>query len=417
MIETATHSMICLICNQVVKTVKRDNAKQHFCRHESHFYAKLKGDSRKICIENLKKSVRKQTTCITTFAKSTNSRCEASYRVAYHLSVAGKPYSNGELVKRCLIDVVMGIRSGKEADYSSIALSRVTMQRRQDDIAQQLKLSLQAKINKKESLFSLAVDESADINDSAESLIFVRCLSSSFELCEDFLSMETLATRTSGEDIFIAVKNACIRSGLDLKYLRGICTGDAPAITGSQQGFVTRFLDYVSHQYDNKKLINLHCIIHHEALCAKSVAFNIILNDVNRIILFIRANASHHRQFQEILCSSETSAEDILYHFAVGWLSIGETSHRLLQLRKEIVEYYSTKNKECPLLDKDFLMSLGFLVDFLTQVNFLNQNLQGKAITVCLVYKKIQDFRDKCRLFKGYLHQHNFFHFPDEGSD
>ena len=112
------------------------------------------------------------------------------------------------------------------------------------------------------------------------------------------------------------------------------------------------------------------------------------------------------------LCSSETSAEDILYHSAVCWLSIGETSRRVLQLRKEIVEYYSTKNKECPLLDKYFLMSLGFLVDFLTQVNFLNQSLQGKATTVCLVYKKVQDFRNKCRLLKSHVHQRNFFHFP-----
>ena len=91
---------------------------------------------------------------------------------------------------------------------------------------------------------------------------------------------------------------------------------------------------------------------------------------------------------------------------------IGETSHRVLQLRKEIVEYYSTKNKECPLLDKDFLMSLGFLVDFFTQVYFLNQSRQGKATTVCLLYKKVQDFCDKCRLLKSHLHQRNFFHFP-----
>ena len=49
MIET-TNSMICLIRSQVVKTVKKNNAKQHFRRHESHSYAKLKGDSRKICI-------------------------------------------------------------------------------------------------------------------------------------------------------------------------------------------------------------------------------------------------------------------------------------------------------------------------------------------------------------------------------
>ena len=128
--------------------------------------------------------------------------------------------------------------------------------------------------------------------------------------------------------------------------------------------------------------------------------------------MFIRANAFHHRQFREILRSSETSAEDILYHSTVCWLSIGETSRRVLQLRKEIVEYYSTKNKKCPLLDTDFFMSLGFLVDFLTQINFLNQSLQGKATTVCFVYKKVQDFRGKCRLLKSYLHQRNFFHFP-----
>ena len=123
--------------------------------------------------------------------------------------------------------------------------------------------------------------------------------------------METLATRTRGEDIFIAVKNACIRSGLDLKYLRGICTDGVPAMRGNQQGFVTRFLDYLSNEYDNKELINLHCIIHQEALYAKSVALTTILKDVHCIILFIEANALHHRQFRKNLFSSETSAEDI----------------------------------------------------------------------------------------------------------
>ena len=182
--------------------------------------------------------------------------------------------------------------------------------------------------------------------------------------------METLAICTRGEDIFIAVEHACIRFGLDLKNLRAICTDGVPAMTNNQQGFVTRFSDCMSNEYDNKELINLHCIIHQEALCAKSVSLNTILKDVNCNILFIRANALHHRQFRKILCSSETSAE--IYHSAVRWLSIRETSRRILQSRKEIVKYYSTKNKECPLLDKDFLMSFGFLVNFITQVNFLN---------------------------------------------
>ena len=108
---------------------------------------------------------------MSTFIKSTNNRCEASYRVAHHLGVAGKTYSDGELVKRCLIDVVKCIHPGKEADYLSLALSRNTIQRRQDDIAKQLSLSLQTKVNKEASVFSLAVDESTDIKDSAQLLI------------------------------------------------------------------------------------------------------------------------------------------------------------------------------------------------------------------------------------------------------
>ena len=89
--------------------------------------------------------------------------------------------------------------------------------------------------------------------------------------------METLATRTRGEDIFIAVKNACIRSGLDLKYLWDICIDGAPAMTGNQQRFVTRFSDYVSNEYNSKELISLYRIIYQEALCAKFVALNTIL--------------------------------------------------------------------------------------------------------------------------------------------
>ena len=50
-------------------------------------------------------------------------------------------------------------------------------------------------------------------------------------------------------------------------------------------------------------------------------------------------------------------------------------------------------------------------MDFLSHVNNLNQSLQGKATTVCSMYKKVLAFRDKCHLLKNHL-QHNFFRFP-----
>ena len=115
--------------------------------------------------------------------------------------------------------------------------------------------------------------------------------------------METLSSRTRGEDIFVAVKNISFRNELDLKNFRGICTDGTPAMTGNLKGFVAfvaRFSEYVSKEYDNKQLTNLHCIIHQEALCVKSVALNATLKEVNRIILYIRSNALHHLQFERM---------------------------------------------------------------------------------------------------------------------
>ena len=238
---------------------------------------------------------------MSTFTKSDSNRCEAFCRVAYHLGLAGKPYSDGVLVKRCLIDVVKCIHPGKKTDYSSITLSRYTIQRPQNDIAKQLALSLPTKANKEANLFSLAVDDSTDIKDSAQLLVFIRSLSPRLDLCEDLLSKETLSFRTRGEDIFVPVKNIYLCNGLDLKNLRGICTNGAPAMTGNLQGFVARFSEYVSKEHDNKQLTNLHCSIHQEALCVKSVALNATLKEANRIILYIRSNALHHRQFRELL--------------------------------------------------------------------------------------------------------------------
>ena len=36
MIDTDSQGMLCIICNQVIKTVKGDNAKQHYRRHNEH---------------------------------------------------------------------------------------------------------------------------------------------------------------------------------------------------------------------------------------------------------------------------------------------------------------------------------------------------------------------------------------------
>ena len=102
------------------------------------------------------------------------------------------------------------------------------------------------KVSSSKTLFSLTVDESNDICDSAQLLIFIRSLSPDFEIHEDFLSMESLRGNTQGEDLFVAVKKSCLESDLDMICLRGICTDGGPAMLGRKQGFVARSIEYVA---------------------------------------------------------------------------------------------------------------------------------------------------------------------------
>ena len=67
-------------------------------------------------MENLKRNVRQQTSVMSAFVETTHKRSDASYRVAYRLGVAGKPHSDWELVKSCIMDVVKCIHPGKERD-------------------------------------------------------------------------------------------------------------------------------------------------------------------------------------------------------------------------------------------------------------------------------------------------------------
>ena len=53
-----------LIFEQVLKTLKVDNDRQHYRRHESHAYAKMDRELRKNCVENLKKLKQRKATCI-----------------------------------------------------------------------------------------------------------------------------------------------------------------------------------------------------------------------------------------------------------------------------------------------------------------------------------------------------------------
>ncbi|XP_065664707.1 general transcription factor II-I repeat domain-containing protein 2-like [Hydra vulgaris] len=141
----------------------------------------------------------------------------------------------------------------------------------------------------KDAYYSIALDESTDVTDSAQLLFFIRVITADFKSYEELFALAKLKGKTRGCDIISAFKEKICQAQLQLKNLVRICSDGAPSI---------------------------------------------------------RANSSRHRQFQNLLQSDEeTYSVDLPYYSKVRWLSQGLVLQKLLELRKQIEEFFTSQKE------------------------------------------------------------------------
>lgn len=107
----------------------------------------------------------------------------ASYEVADLIARENKSFSDGEFVKKCILASVKEIIPEKMSVFENISLSRNTITRRVEDIGGDLMTQLQIK-SKTFKFFSLALDESTDVSDTAQLLIFIRGIDTDYNTTE-----------------------------------------------------------------------------------------------------------------------------------------------------------------------------------------------------------------------------------------
>ncbi|XP_051999459.1 general transcription factor II-I repeat domain-containing protein 2 [Xyrauchen texanus] len=305
----------------------------------------------------------------------------ASYEVAKLIAQHGKPFSDGGFIKQCLIKVTEIMCPEKVQDFNNVSLSRNTVVRRIEDLSANVKLQLRAK---------------ADDN---------------FCCTEELLDMMSLKGTTTGRDIFEAVSEAVEKMGLKWDKLCGVTTDGAPAMTGDRKGMASMVCAKVKES--GGEAFRMHCIIHQEALCAKTVQMGDVMNTVVKTVNIIRARGLYHREFQAFLSDVDAEYGDVLYHSEVRWLSRGYVLQRFYSLRSEIDQFMKEKGRPLhELSDPLWLADLAFLVDLTHHLNTLNKNLQGKEQLVPHLYAHMKAFREKLRLFETQLRSFNVAHFP-----
>lgn len=406
----------CLVCMQVVSVPKEYNMKRHYSTLHEEKYQSYTGESRNILISEFKKKLKQQTGIFTKISHGQSSALYASYVVSLELAKAKKPFTDGNLVKKCAIEMAKAFGETKLAEkFDSVPLSNQTLQRRVIDMGEQVETSLIGLVEKS-TYFSLCLDESTDQTDVSQLLIFIRLTQEDFSTKEELLEMCPMTETTKGKDIYEAVKKAVNKIG-GFDKCSTIVTDGAPAMVGEKSGLVGLLRE------NGVTCPAIHCIIHQGALCGKSVKQNQVFKLVIKVINMIRGGnrALLHRQFKQFLEEMEAEYGDLLLYNHVRWLSAGKCLERFFGIRKEIPAFLNkfvstdTTQLEEELQSVDFLKELAFLTDITAHLNELNLSLQGRNQLISDLMGNINGFRNKLKLFKLSLNKNDLAYFSSCG--
>ncbi|XP_076654516.1 general transcription factor II-I repeat domain-containing protein 2B-like [Halictus rubicundus] len=403
---------ICLICGLEPKLVKESQIKLHFLCHHSQQYASYEDSEKLSLIEGLKLVYKECRTYIPEVTSLSEKAHNASYAISLLIAKEGKPFTEGDFIKKCLIEAVKLFGNSLTLEEAaSIPLSGKTVRSRILDIGASIEDRLTALLDTCR-YFSLCLTENTDNQHTNQLSIFARIVQNDFSYVEELLDFAVLHDVGTEVDIFDAVENTLIKFQTNFSKCTAVVTDGAKAMKGLCVQFKSRDL----------KFPIIHYIIHQEALCGTDKKLSFAMRKVNKIINAIRGENKFlsHKKFIELLETRNAAYTDVPVHDEVHWFSAANCLNKFFAIRKEIIFFlqeYPILNLEeysCFITDVSFLCELSVIVDLTTHLNTLSLKLQKPGQSISELCSLVDSFRRRLVLFQNHLspEQGSFFCFP-----
>ena len=210
----------------------------------------------------------------------------ASYKVAYRVAKTGKPHTIAEnLILPAAVDMVEIMVSKQEANkLKNIPLSDNTISRRINDMANDIQEQIEKLKNSQH--FALQFDESTDVSDCAQFVVFVRFEADEI-IMEEILFCKALPANTSGQCLYDMILESTCDYDIDWKKCIAICSDGAKAMTGKNSGLVAKLKSIMPN------ISWTHYFLHRQALTTKVIPsdLNDVLNEVIQIVNSIKGKA------------------------------------------------------------------------------------------------------------------------------
>ncbi|XP_029657689.1 general transcription factor II-I repeat domain-containing protein 2-like [Octopus sinensis] len=220
--------------------------------------------------------------------------------------------------------------------FEFICLSPRTVTRRVEEMSFDLNNSLK-NIFGNFKYFSIALDTSTDRRDTSQLVIFVRGITETYQIFEEFVKVIPIMGTVTGTDVFLHLMQLLTELNLSLSKLVGITTDGAPSMVGNKKGTITLVQNEMEKFGIEYNLVKIHCIVHQEALVAKSVRLRETMDAVVNAVNFILSRGLNHWQFRQFLIDTEAEYGDLLYFYNVRWLSRGSMLKRFFHIREDVI--------------------------------------------------------------------------------
>lgn len=404
---------VCLICSDKISSMKRSNIKRHFDTRHATFASKYPaGESRKKACQELLRSMQASQQQLSTWTRQGNWN-SASFAGSLVIARNGKPFTDGEYAKTFMLDVANELFD----DFSNkckiikriedMPLSARTVHDRTIMMANQV-AETQMKDISAASYFSLALDESTDVSNLSQFSVIARYAVGDI-LREESLAVLPMKGSTRGADLFKSFMEFAKENNLPMDKLISVCTDGAPCMVGSNKGFVA-----LLREHENRPILSFHCILHQEALCARTCGEELgeVMSLVIKVINFIVARALNDRQFKTLLDEVGNNYPGLLMHSNVRWLSRGKVLNRFAACLSEIRTFLEMKGVNHPeLTNIEWLLKFYYVVDMTEHLNHLNVKMQGVGNTILSLQQAVYAFENKLTLFIEDIETGRLLHF------
>ena len=211
---------------------------------------------------------------------------------------------------------------------------------------------------------------------------------------EELLFCSHLKKTTKAVDIFEKVSFFFKSENLSWENICGCCTDGAPAMLGTK----SKFQVYVKKQNLNAK--GVYCIIHRRALASKTLPppLREVLDQTIQMVNCVKGGALNSRLFKQLCIDMDADHYVLLFHIKTRWLSRGNVTKRVFELRDELKIFFELEKKMefASLLNNNrWIRYLAYMVDIFDQLNKLNLKMQGRNTNIIQFKDSLKTFISK----------------------